>query len=64
MNYKEGIKMEDKIENMTITNAMITKLDFALSFFIGSKNIQSIYNCKNEEEIEELLITKFWENKK
>ena len=56
--------MEDKIENMTITNAMITKLDFALSFFIGSKNIQSIYNCKNEEEIEELLITKFWENKK
>lgn len=44
------------MENKTINDAMITKLDFALSFFIGSENIQNIYDCKNEEQIEEYLI--------
>ena len=43
-------------KNLTISEGMIYKLDFALSFFIGSDNIQKIYDCKNEKEIENFLI--------
>ncbi len=48
--------MENELMTMTIEQAMIFKLDIALSCLIGCEKVNKIYGCKSEEEIRDLMI--------